>query len=57
MNPLRRWTYPFKRILNLLSDLRRKEGPTYLMVTHDLGVVVHLCDRVGAMLKGEIVET
>jgi peptide/nickel transport system ATP-binding protein len=44
-------------ILNLLSDLRRKEGLTYLMVTHDLGVVVHLCDRVGAMLKGEIVET
>jgi peptide/nickel transport system ATP-binding protein len=44
-------------ILNLLSDLRRKEGLTYLMVTHDLGVVVHLCDRVGVMLKGEIVET
>ena len=44
-------------ILNLLSDLRQQEGLTYLMVTHDLGVVVHLCDRVAVMLKGEIVET
>ncbi|MFL9954385.1 ABC transporter ATP-binding protein [Paraburkholderia nemoris] len=44
-------------ILNLLSDLRQKEGLTYLLVTHDLGVVVHLCDRVAVMLKGEIVET
>lgn len=44
-------------ILNLLSDLRQKDGLTYLLVTHDLGVVVHLCDRVAVMLKGEIVET
>jgi peptide/nickel transport system ATP-binding protein len=41
-------------ILNLLSDLRQKEGLTYLMVTHDLGVVVHLCDRVAVMLKGAL---
>ena len=44
-------------ILNLLSDLPQKEGLTYLLVTHDLGVLVHLCDRVAVMLKGEILET
>ena len=37
-------------ILNLLADLRQREKLTYLMVTHDLGVVSHLCD------KGRIVE-
>ncbi|CAB3792762.1 Vitamin B12 import ATP-binding protein BtuD [Paraburkholderia ultramafica] len=44
-------------ILNLRSDLRQKEGLTSLMVTHDLGVVVHLRDRVAVRLQGEIVET
>ncbi|MDR3410028.1 MAG: ABC transporter ATP-binding protein [Formivibrio sp.] len=44
-------------ILNLLADLRQRDGLTYLMVTHDLGVVAHLCDRVAVMQQGEIVET
>ncbi|WAH56075.1 ABC transporter ATP-binding protein [Pseudomonas silvicola] len=43
-------------ILNLLADLRRREKLTYLMVTHDLGVVTHLCDRVAVMQQGRIVE-
>jgi len=43
-------------ILNLLADLRRREKLTYLMVTHDLGVVTHLCDRVAVMQQGKIVE-
>ncbi len=43
-------------ILNLLTTLRRQEGLTYLLVTHDLGVVAHLCDRVAVMQQGEIVE-
>lgn len=43
-------------ILNLLSDLRQREKLTYLMVTHDLGVVTHLCDRVAVMQQGKIVE-
>ncbi|WP_249728925.1 ABC transporter ATP-binding protein [Acidovorax sp. CCYZU-2555] len=44
-------------ILNLLSALRKKEGLTYLLVTHDLGVVAHLCDRLAVMQQGRIVET
>ena len=44
-------------VLNLLSDLHRNEALTYLLVTHDLGVLVHLCDRVAVMYKGEIVDT
>ncbi|ROR16966.1 peptide/nickel transport system ATP-binding protein [Comamonas sp. BIGb0124] len=44
-------------ILNLLADLRVRDGLTYLMVTHDLSVVAHLCDRLAVMQSGEIVET
>ena len=44
-------------ILNLLKELKEKEGLTYLMVTHDLGVVTYLCDRVAVMQNGHIVET
>ncbi|WP_218135144.1 ABC transporter ATP-binding protein [Variovorax sp. YR216] len=44
-------------ILNLLADLRERDGLTYLMVTHDLGVVAHLCDRLAVMQQGRIVET
>ena len=32
-------------ILNLLSDLRREQGLTYLLVSHDLAVIAHMCDR------------
>ncbi|SDE47988.1 peptide/nickel transport system ATP-binding protein [Salipiger thiooxidans] len=43
-------------ILNLLSDLRAERGLTYLMVSHDLGVIGHMCDRIAVMQHGEIVE-
>jgi len=43
-------------ILNLLADLRQEHKLTYLMVSHDLSVVGHMCDRLGVMKDGEIVE-
>lgn len=43
-------------ILNLLADLRDQRGLTYVMVSHDLSVVGHMCDRLAVMKDGEIVE-
>jgi peptide/nickel transport system ATP-binding protein len=44
------------QILNLLRDLQEQEGMTVVMITHDLGVIARMCDRVGVMYAGEIVE-
>ncbi|MDS9467466.1 ABC transporter ATP-binding protein [Paracoccus sp. MBLB3053] len=43
-------------ILNLLVRLREERGLTYIMVTHDLAVVDHMCDRFAVMLRGEVTE-
>ncbi|WP_435164185.1 ABC transporter ATP-binding protein [Falsirhodobacter sp. 1013] len=43
-------------ILNLLSRLRRELGLTYLMVSHDIAVIAHMCDRVAIMQHGRILE-
>ena len=43
-------------ILNLLQDLKQQTPITYLLVTHDLGVIAHMCDHVAVMREGEIVD-
>ena len=44
------------QILNLLSELKEKEGLTYLFISHDLSVVRYISDRIGVMYLGQIVE-
>lgn len=44
-------------ILNLLTDLRAEHALTYLMVSHNLAVVGHLCEQLAVMQSGKIVET
>ena len=44
------------QILDLMRDLRRDMGTSVILITHDLGVVAEMADRVAVMYAGEIVE-
>jgi peptide/nickel transport system ATP-binding protein len=44
------------QILELLKELVREQGTALMLITHDLGVVAGLCDRVNVMYSGRIVE-
>ena len=45
------------QILNLMKDLRDREGTAIMMITHDLGVIAETCDAVTVMYAGSVVET
>ncbi|MEK4244202.1 ABC transporter ATP-binding protein [Psychrobacillus sp. FSL K6-2684] len=45
------------QILNLMKDMQQRFGTSIILITHDLGVVAGMCDRVAVMKNGEIVET
>jgi peptide/nickel transport system ATP-binding protein len=44
------------QILDILNDIQEETGMTILLITHNLGVIARMCDRVGVMYAGEIVE-
>lgn len=44
------------QVLNFLQDLQEEFKLTYLFIGHDLGVIRHLCDRIGVMYRGRLVE-
>ena len=43
-------------VLNLLEDLRHRRNLTFIMVSHDLAVVTHLCQQLMVMQQGQAVE-
>lgn len=46
-----------RQVLELLTELRRDNGLTILLITHDLGVVAHYCDTVTVLRRGRVVES
>lgn len=45
------------QIINLLLDLQKEFDLSYIMISHDLAVVEHLCDRIAVLYLGKVVET
>ena len=44
------------QVLNLIAELQEKKGISFLFIAHDLAVVQHICDEVGVMYLGRLVE-
>ena len=45
------------QILELMNNLKKELGTSLILITHDLGVVAEMCDKVAVIYAGEIVET
>ena len=45
------------QVLSMMSDLRDKLGTAMIMITHDLGIVAQVCDKVAVMYAGQIIES
>src|SRR5699024_483716 len=45
------------QILELMKDIQKKSGTSIILITHDLGVVANMADRVAVMYAGEVMET
>src|SRR5579871_2662343 len=44
------------QVLNLMSDLEREAGVTFMLISHDLGVVAHICRTTAVLYRGRVVE-
>ena len=44
------------QVLNFMQEIQKEYGLTYIFIGHDLGVIRHVCDRIGIMYKGRFVE-
>jgi len=45
------------QVLNLMMELQQRSGVTYLLISHDLAVVEHVCDEIAVIYRGRFVET
>lgn len=45
------------QVLNFMKEIQKELGLTYLFISHDLGVIKHMCDQIGIMYKGRYVES
>lgn len=44
------------QVLNFMQDIQKELNLTYLFISHDLGIIRHMCDQIGIMYKGRYVE-
>jgi len=44
------------QVLNFMQDIQKEFNLTYLFISHDLGIIRHMCDRMGIMYRGQFVE-